>query len=73
MLAFDEQLEAGAIELYNRAAKICSEENDSVSKILFERIAKDEEDHLDEFQNTLAFVKNLGPVYLATLTGSDGD
>lgn len=69
LLAFDEELESGAVKLYNDLAKVCADEGDHVSKQLFERIAKEEEGHLDEFQNILAFVRELGPVYLATLTG----
>ena len=66
-------LEKEAIKMYNDAAKLCSDEGDHVSKQLFERLAQDEEALLDEFQNTLDFVDNLGGNDLATLVSAEGD
>lgn len=68
LLRTDVDLEAEAIRMYNEFAGQCGQEGDHVSKALFERIARQEEEHLDEFQNTGDHVANLGAAYLATLT-----
>ena len=69
MLATDEGLEAGAVQLYNASAVRCAELGDQISKELFEKLLADEEGHLDIFQNVAAHVKQMGESYLATLTG----
>jgi bacterioferritin len=69
MLATDEALEAGAVQLYNASAVRCAELGDQISKELFEELLADEEGHLDTFQNVAAHVKQMGESYLATLTG----
>lgn len=61
------ELEAGAIQMYNDAAKLCAAEGDHVSKDLFETLLRDEEGHFDEFQKTLEHVQKLGDVYITTL------
>jgi bacterioferritin len=73
LLQNDIALESSAVAAYNDFARQCGEEGDHVSKQLFENLAGQEEEHLDEFQNTFDFVNNLGPAYLATLTGGNGD
>lgn len=62
-------LEQDAVVMYNRSAKLCAEEGDTVSRNLFEKLAAEEEEHLSEFQNTADHVDKLGAAYLATLTG----
>ncbi len=62
-------LEEDAVRMYNDFARRCADEGDHVSKALFEQLAKEEEDHLNDFQNILAHVQNLGPAYLARLAG----
>ncbi|MHB1416618.1 MAG: ferritin-like domain-containing protein, partial [Chloroflexota bacterium] len=69
LLQNDIGLESDAIHLYNDLAKVCADEGDHVSKQLFEKIAGQEEGHLDEFQNINDFVDKLGAPYLASLTG----
>jgi len=66
-LQVDIELESEAVAMYNASAKLCAEENDIVSKSIFEELLAEEEVHLDEFQNTLNHVKKLGSAYLATL------
>ncbi|MEK7270746.1 MAG: ferritin-like domain-containing protein [Planctomycetota bacterium] len=68
-LALGEKLEADAVQMYNDAVKLCAAEGDQGTKDVFEKLLEDEEAHLDSFQNILAHVKDLGPAYLATLTG----
>ena len=69
MLKTDIGLEDDAIKLYNEAAIICAAEKDHVSKGLFEDLLKDEDDHINMFQNIRDLVGTLGAPYLASLTG----
>jgi bacterioferritin len=69
MLTIDIGLEAQAIKLYNDASVICAAEKDQISKELFEELLKDEEDHLNIFENIKDHIEKLGPAYLVTLTG----
>ena len=69
MLATDEALEAGAVQLYNASAVRCAELGDQISKDLFEELLADEEGHLDTFQNVATHLEQMGESYLATLTG----
>jgi bacterioferritin len=48
---------------------VCAAEKDQISKELFEDLLKDEEDHLNYFDNTKDHVDKLGAAYLATQTG----
>jgi bacterioferritin len=68
-LKVDVDLEIGAITLYNESAKLCAQENDHVSKALFQELLAEEEEHLDEFQTTIDHINQLGNAYLATLLG----
>jgi bacterioferritin len=68
LLATDMKLESDAVEMYNRSAQICFEEKDMVSKELFDKLAADEEEHFDYFDNTKDHVDKLGAAYIATLT-----
>jgi bacterioferritin len=52
--------EAGAIKMYNEAAKICSNAGDAGSKDLFESLLHDEERHADFLEAQLHSVKELG-------------
>ena len=67
ILTTDMALESGAIKMYNEAAMVCAAEKDQISKELFEDLLKDEEDHLNYFDNTKDHVDKLGAAYLATL------
>lgn len=67
LLVTDIALESQAVAMYNEAAVICAQEKDQVSKDLFEDLLKDEEDHVDFFENSKELVDKLGPSYVATL------
>ena len=69
MLKTDMGLESEAVKMYNESALICAAEKDQVSKELFEELLRDEEGHLDTFDNIKDHVEKLGASYLATLTG----
>jgi bacterioferritin len=69
MLTTNMALESAAMKLYNEAAVVCAAEKDQISKELFDDLLKDEEDHLNYFENTKDHVDKLGSAYLATLTG----
>lgn len=68
LLATDTELESQAISMYNDSAALCAAEKDHVSKDLFEQLLKDEEDHIDFFENSKDMVEKLGASYVATLT-----
>jgi bacterioferritin len=67
MLTTDMGLEKTAIKMYNEAALICAAEKDQVTKLLFERLLGEEEEHLSFFENTGEHVEKLGAAYIATL------
>jgi bacterioferritin len=69
MLKTNIGLESEAVQMYNDAAVVCAAEKDQVSKDLFEELLKDEEGHLDTFENIRDLIDKLGATYLATLTG----
>ncbi len=69
MLKTDIDLETEAIKMYNEAALTCAAEKDQISKGLFEELLKEEEGHLDDFENIKDHVEKLGASYLVTLTG----
>jgi bacterioferritin len=56
----DLNLETAAVALYNRCVRIAQEESDNVSRELFERLLKDEEDHVDWLEAQLHQIKELG-------------
>jgi bacterioferritin len=53
--------------MYNVASMLCASEKDQISKELFEELLKDEEGHLNYFENIKDHVDKLGASYLATL------
>jgi len=69
MLTTNIDLEQQAIKMYNEAAMVCASEKDQISKKLFEELLKEEEGHLDYFENIKDHVDKLGASYLVTLTG----
>lgn len=70
MIKTDMALEEDAIRMYNDAAVACAEARDMVSKEIFERLLREEDAHLDEFQNIKEHIEQLGDHYLVTLTGA---
>jgi bacterioferritin len=69
MLATDIALERQTVKMYNEAVAICTYEKNQTSKDLFEELLRDEEGHLNIFENIKAHVDKLGISYVATLTG----
>jgi bacterioferritin len=69
MLKTDIGLETQAIQMYNDASVVCAAEKDQISKELFEDLLKDEEEHLNIFENIKDHVDKIGAAYIATLTG----
>ena len=52
--------EIGARTLYQEAATYCHGVKDYVSRDLFERLMKDEEDHIDFLETQLDLIKRIG-------------
>jgi bacterioferritin len=53
MLEFDAKAEEEAIELYKEIIKLAASEGDSTTRLLFEEILAEEEDHHDTFTTLL--------------------
>ena len=53
MLKYDAKAEEEAIDLYKKIIKQASTEGDSTTRLLFEQILADEEDHHDTFTTLL--------------------
>ncbi len=60
ILECDLEAEIHARELYLEAARRCDEANDRVSRILFEKLTSDEEEHIDFLEAQLTLVDQLG-------------
>jgi bacterioferritin len=56
----DLKLEIDAVAMYNRAVKIAREEGDNASRELFERLLKDEEEHVDWLEAQMHQIGELG-------------
>jgi len=56
----DLKLELNAVEMYNKAVEVARGEGDNASRELFERLLKDEEDHVDWLEAQLHQMKELG-------------
>jgi bacterioferritin len=56
----DLKLEVDAVAMYNRAAETARQEGDNASRELFERLLKDEEEHVDWLEAQLHQIKELG-------------
>jgi bacterioferritin len=69
MMEVDLKAEEAAVKDYNDFAKICVEENDNISKNLFEELLKDEEGHVDWIENQIEQIEQMGlSVYLLKAT-----
>jgi bacterioferritin len=53
-------LEIGAVALYNNAVRIAREEGDNASRELFERLLKDEEEHVDWLEAQVYQIQEIG-------------
>ena len=56
----DLKLEVDAVAMYNRAIEAARQEGDNASRELFERLLKDEEEHVDWLVAQLHQMKELG-------------
>jgi bacterioferritin len=59
-LEADLKLEIAAVAMYNRAVEISRQENDNASRELFERLLKDEEQHVDWLEAQLYQIDEMG-------------
>lgn len=59
-LQSDLKLEIEAVALYNQAIKTAQEEGDNASRELFERLLKDEEEHVDWLEAQLYQIGEIG-------------
>jgi bacterioferritin len=59
-LESDLKLELGAVVQYNRAVALARDEGDNASRELFERLLKDEEEHVDWLEAQLHQIKEIG-------------
>jgi bacterioferritin len=56
----DLKLEIGAVAMYNRAVAECRDAGDNASRELFERLLKDEEEHVDWLEAQVYQIKEIG-------------
>jgi bacterioferritin len=59
-LESDLKLELAAVVQYNRAVALARDANDNTSRELFERLLKDEEEHVDWLEAQLHQIKEIG-------------
>ena len=59
-LESDLKLEVAAVAMYNRAVQVCREEGDNASRELFERLLKDEEEHVDWLEAQVHQIGEMG-------------
>ena len=59
-LESDLKLEIGAVAMYNRAVQVSRDEGDNASRELFERLLKDEEEHVDWLEAQLYQISEMG-------------
>jgi bacterioferritin len=56
----DLRLEVNAVAMYNASVKIARDEGDNASRELFEKLLKDEEEHVDWVEAQVHQIKELG-------------
>ena len=59
-LASDLKLELSAVEMYNRFVRLARDEGDNASRELFERLVKDEEEHVDWLEAQMHLIEEIG-------------
>jgi len=59
-LESDLKLEVGAVAMYNRLVKLCRDEGDNASRELFERLLKDEEEHVVWLEAQVYQIQEMG-------------
>lgn len=65
MLTLATGMEESSANDYNKWANECAQNNDSVSKKLFEALVEDEERHFDQYDDEMSNLKKFGDSYLA--------
>jgi bacterioferritin len=71
-LESDLKLEINAVAMYNRFVGVARDEGDNVSRELFERLLKDEEEHVDWLEAQVYQIKEIGyERYLSQQIGED--
>jgi bacterioferritin len=56
----DLKLEVAAVGMYNNAIKVARDEGDNASRELFDRLLKDEEEHVDWIEAQLYQIQEIG-------------
>jgi bacterioferritin len=59
-LESDLKLEISAVKLYNDAVRLARDEGDNASRELFERLLKDEEEHVDWLEAQVFQIQEIG-------------
>src|SRR5689334_341232 len=59
-LESDLKLEIAAVAMYNRAVQVSRDEGDNASRELFDRLLRDEEEHVDWLEAQLYQIQELG-------------
>jgi bacterioferritin len=59
-LESDLKLEIGAVAMYNRYVQLARDEGDNTSRELFERLLKDEEEHVDWLEAQVYQIQEMG-------------
>ena len=54
------QMELAAVERYQQAVRICTEEGDPGTRVLVERFLEEEEEHVDQLESELENLEQLG-------------
>jgi bacterioferritin len=73
-LTNDLQLEVKAVGMYNEAIRVARDSGDNSSRELFDRLLKDEEQHVDFLESQLNLIQQLGyERYLSQQLGTAGE
>ena len=73
-LESDLKLETSAVEMYNHAIRIARDEGDNASRELFDRLLKDEEDHVDWLEAQMHQIEEMGyERYLSQQIGEEDE
>jgi bacterioferritin len=59
-LESDLMLELNAVAMYNKSVRVARDEGDNASRELFERLLRDEEDHVDWLEAQVHQIKEIG-------------
>ena len=59
-LQSDLDLEIGAVKMYNEASRIARDAGDNASRELFDRLLKDEEEHVDWLEAQMHMINEIG-------------